>query len=541
MKIKLSIFSVFLFALLGLFPTRGLALAPHESLLLVNQNSSASKQIANHYIALRGIPEPNVVYLDIPTNAGIRISYNEYRSWIYEPTVAAVKERNLQNQILAWILSDGIPHSVSTSPVTSLQGMNFVRLQVPDQSLTHKGTYQSVYFAGPKGPDTAQGETLSLPVLAQKIIRNNMNPPIAGMSLAYTGPGGTSVPEAINCLKRGVESDFTQPNFASVYITTNKDIRTACRIWQFESVMQDFVDRKRPIGMTPGRPPDVPLVGWLNGTANFKPQGVNFVKGAIGDHLTSFGCAFHIPLQTKATDLIKAGAVAAGGAIDEPMSIWTKFPHARIFSHYQRGVTVLEAYQLSLSCPMQYMVIGEPFARPFAPKLELDVDVKTEDEMLHLNFNLKGSKPGDAFLYMVFLDGSPVTTFMKIPKVSVPLNRVPFGSHELRVLAFQNGNVIHWARWMTEWTHPGTKMAPKITSFAAKAEVDYHQKHSVDFTPIPGIKTYRLMQGRRELDAGETLTFDPKQAGKGPVTLRVDAVHKGTSPLRGPSVQIKVQ
>ena len=41
------------------------ALAPHQVLLLVNENSPDSVRVANHYTHLRGIPQINVVRLDL--------------------------------------------------------------------------------------------------------------------------------------------------------------------------------------------------------------------------------------------------------------------------------------------------------------------------------------------------------------------------------------------------------------------------------------------------------------------------------------------
>ena len=67
---------------------------PENLLLVVNQNSDASKTIANHYVRLRDIPPSNVLYLD--WKGGTASTSSEvFREQILRPITEAITSRKL--------------------------------------------------------------------------------------------------------------------------------------------------------------------------------------------------------------------------------------------------------------------------------------------------------------------------------------------------------------------------------------------------------------------------------------------------------------
>jgi len=105
------------------------------------------------------------------------------------------------------------------------------------------------------------------------------------------------------------------------------------------------------------------------GVARLPPlDTIQFVPGALADHLTSFGGQLdQRGGQSTALDWIAAGATASYGTVTEPCNHPQKFPHPQVLLlHFLQGVTALEAYWKSVGWPQQGVFVGEPLAAPFA-------------------------------------------------------------------------------------------------------------------------------------------------------------------------------
>jgi tetratricopeptide (TPR) repeat protein len=74
---------------------------PETTLVVVHTRSPASRRIANEYVALRGVPDANVLHLDgVPT---LRIlPYDAFRERILLPVLAAIRERGLAIDTVAY-------------------------------------------------------------------------------------------------------------------------------------------------------------------------------------------------------------------------------------------------------------------------------------------------------------------------------------------------------------------------------------------------------------------------------------------------------
>jgi uncharacterized protein (TIGR03790 family) len=98
-------------------------------------------------------------------------------------------------------------------------------------------------------------------------------------------------------------------------------------------------------------------------------EGLNtlqFVPGAIADHLTSAGGNLTDSGQMSALRWLEAGATGGYGTVSEPCNLPQKFPNPPVVSgFYLRGETLIEAYWKSVAMPGQGIFIGEPLAAPF--------------------------------------------------------------------------------------------------------------------------------------------------------------------------------
>jgi uncharacterized protein (TIGR03790 family) len=97
-------------------------------------------------------------------------------------------------------------------------------------------------------------------------------------------------------------------------------------------------------------------------------EGLEWVDGGLGDHLTSYGGQLGRPTgQATALDWIASGATASHGSVSEPCNHLQKFPHPQwLLLHYLQGSTAIEAYWKSVLWPQQSLFVGEPLAAPFA-------------------------------------------------------------------------------------------------------------------------------------------------------------------------------
>jgi uncharacterized protein (TIGR03790 family) len=87
---------VFAFVI-GLTPTAR-ALEPADVWLVVNKNVPESRQVADHYIAKRGVPKGNVITLDLP--AGENISRADYDARLAGPLRDALKDHKDRARVL---------------------------------------------------------------------------------------------------------------------------------------------------------------------------------------------------------------------------------------------------------------------------------------------------------------------------------------------------------------------------------------------------------------------------------------------------------
>jgi|SRR5579883_38478 len=97
--------SLFAIACLFAFSGFSFALEPKDVWLVVNQNMPESRQVADHYIAKRGVPKENVVELDLPK--GEDISRGDYDTKLAGPLRDVLKDKKDQVKVL--VTTYGVP------------------------------------------------------------------------------------------------------------------------------------------------------------------------------------------------------------------------------------------------------------------------------------------------------------------------------------------------------------------------------------------------------------------------------------------------
>lgn len=512
--------------LLTVLTLRAAAQLPSESLLIVNGSSPEALRVANHFIALRHIPDDRVLVLNPPEDF-----FREGQTTRWRVNRFAVNQ-NLLTPVLARLeaLNDPFPTALIFSPdwpthtrhedntPVSLTAYIASRGQLPPGEHIQNGQARSPWFVTPE--ERAQGRPL--PRFPAPGLRNaGLHP--AMMIGAFHEP--LDPDSIIAALTRSHAADFTSP-VGSVAIITNTDVRTRARAHQFEPAKERLEQRGIPVHLAErGLPLPEKIIGVLEGAATVPVSRYRgrLAPGAFAEHLTSFAGTFHTPQQTKMTEWIAAGAAGTVGTVDEPLSIWTKFPIAEMFERYALGNTLLEALMQSHGHPWQSLALGDPFCRPWASPLP-SARLQSAWTGNTLTLTLTGVRTGagtDAHLY---LDGSrlpgngPQWTWEANPETTGP---------EIDI-------ILHVRRtWAPPELHHLRKTLPTPipqTLTLAPTRRQPRGTYRLEFTAPRDLAQIELWQGNRRIYQSETrgrshiAEIPHSLTGLGPVRLQARAI-----------------
>jgi hypothetical protein len=190
------------------------------------------------------------------------------------------------------------------------------------------------------------------------------------MVLGNLGPRGLTVAEVQAQLAASVAADGSEPRGTVWFMVSGDQARTGPRRWAFAAAAKALTELGVAAEVRDGvlPPSGAQVAGATIGIAGFDwpASGAAIVPGAWCDHLTSTGGALQAGAgQTPFTVFLRAGAAGSGGAVSEPLNHHEKFPSAFVHLHRVRGLTLVEAVHRSMSCPYQYLAMGDPLSRPW--------------------------------------------------------------------------------------------------------------------------------------------------------------------------------
>lgn len=177
----------------------------------------------------------------------------------------------------------------------------------------------------------------------------------------------TSFEEAKALIDRGVKSEGSRPSGTAYLLSTSDRSRSVRNVFypQVERMLKGRFRVQRLNQDTLKDKHDV--LFYFTGKAHVeKLDTLDFLPGAIADHLTSAGGDLYGTSQMSALRWLEAGATGSYGTVVEPCAFPEKFPNPVVaIAHYMRGDTLIEAYWKSVRMPGQGIFIGEPLAAPF--------------------------------------------------------------------------------------------------------------------------------------------------------------------------------
>jgi uncharacterized protein (TIGR03790 family) len=301
--------------------------------LIVNDEEPNSVAIAEHYRKARDIPARNIVHVRIPGKPR-RLTAEQF---------AKLKEEidaRLPSDIDAVLMVWTAPYAVECNAITAAFTLGFD----PQQCAKPCGPGRPSPYFNSTAP-SPRGDSLRLAMLMPT----------------------ESVTEAKALIERGVASGFRAAPASAYYLVTGDKARNSrapffprsglvpARKLTIRTLQQDTLEGAKDI------------IIYQTGQANVgKLDTLQFLPGALADHLTSWGGDLLGDSQMSSLRWLEAGATATYGTVSEPCNHWQKFPNPTVLlRHYLNGATAIEAYWKSVAWPAQGLILGEPLAAPY--------------------------------------------------------------------------------------------------------------------------------------------------------------------------------
>lgn len=384
------------------------AMPASELGLLVNTQDAQSVAVASLYKSARNIPDANIIQVSFPVGSQNMsgAEFNALRADVLSRTPSSVQ---------AFALTWTNPWMVDCMSITSAFAFGFNSSYCqPANAQTCYTTLFSNYFSS----DSKQART-DLGIIP---------------TMMLAGTNTNNVQAVIN---RGRSSDLSFPRGDGYLLTTTDSVRSSrsSRFSYAASVWNDPVNSLKitHVNNSAGTGSDYltnvnNILFYFTGT--YFVEGLNtlqFVPGAVADHLTSYGGALTAGLdesQMSSLRWLEAGATGSYGTVVEPCNYRAKFPDPAILFHYYfSGESLIESYWKSVAMPIEGIFIGEPLARPWGTKVKSlesgEVEVHTSAFRAGKSYHLLKQSTEDASLYDVVQTipaGSPrFQTFTFLP------------------------------------------------------------------------------------------------------------------------------
>jgi len=305
--------------------------------VIVNDADPMSVRIGQYYKYRRRIPESNIVHVQFAPGHST-MSRTEFQR--VKARVDRVTPGHVQAYALAWMQ----PYRVECMSITTAFAAGF------DEGFCARG-------CGPTKPSP--------------YFNSNSHRPYDDYGLRPAMMlAGRDFKEVKKLIDRGVASDHTFPRGTGYLVSTSDKARNV-RAELYPEIIEQYASSPLDLRLVKA---DLihdrsNVLFYFTGIAHVKAlDTIQFVPGAIADHLTSFGGELDGNGQMSSLRWLEAGATGSYGAVVEPCNFLGKFPHPGVvISHYIRGESLVESYWKSVAMPGQGVFIGEPLAAPYAP------------------------------------------------------------------------------------------------------------------------------------------------------------------------------
>ena len=311
-------------------------ITPNQVAVVINLQDANSVIIGDYYLNARNIPRENLIAVNIAPGVA---TLNEDQFKVLRETIFSNINANIQVIVLTWTR----PFAVNCNSITSAVTMGYQSKQC--ENGCGVGVYNPYFNSSHEG--ALKDFNMRLSILLPT----------------------DSIEVAKNLIDKGVLSAF-KLNEATAYFLKTPDVdRSKPREPFFPKDLSFVADKKlhiRTIKSDSIKHKSDVMFYFTGAVTVPHLETLNFLPGAIADHLTSSGGVLYNDAQMSSLKWLEAGATGSYGSVSEPCNYWQKFPNpAVLLDHYLRGDTLIEAYWKSVYWPTQGLFIGEPLAAPY--------------------------------------------------------------------------------------------------------------------------------------------------------------------------------
>jgi uncharacterized protein (TIGR03790 family) len=307
----------------------------NELAIVINDADPLSIRIGNYYQQARNIPARNVLHVDFrPGRPSLaKAEFQRIKTRLDQQTPDAVQ---------AYAITWAAPYRVGCMSITTAFTFGFDTRFCSQQRCAP--TRHSSYFRHPSAtPYTDYGIRPTIAIAAENF------------------------KEARKLIDRGVSSDKTRPSGTAYLVSTSDKARNVRAIGYavIEKLMAGWINTRVVKSEALQNKNDI--LFYFTGRVSVPYlDTLQFVPGAIADHLTSAGGKLTGGKQMSALRWLEAGATGSYGTVVEPCNLTGKFPNpGLLMDFYGAGRTLLQAYWQSVQQPGEGIFIGEPLAAPF--------------------------------------------------------------------------------------------------------------------------------------------------------------------------------
>ena len=357
-------------------------LTPATTVVVANGKVPAGVELAKAFMRHRGIPDQNLIVLDLSTEEAI--TWSQYSDTLLNPLrskllaaglltgqfVAGKDVRGRQDYLptaapkLSWIvLMHGVPLKIQPSGIKVLgggkQGIRGDQACV-DSELALLATV-NLDPEGAKPSPWFQQRTLA-PADAAEIIR----------TARLDGPTPADVLRAMQGAWRAEAQGLRGRAYVDVggpYPDGDTWFKNAAELTQQLGFPTDIENTRQQFGVKARSDAPAFYLGWYSQKAEgrFALPSVQLAPGAIALHLHSFSAStLRFDSAGWTPWLVKQGAAHTSGNVYEPYLTFTLRPDLLI-QGLQQGMTIGEAaWYANPAVSWQGTILGDPFYRPFA-------------------------------------------------------------------------------------------------------------------------------------------------------------------------------
>lgn len=580
-------------ALIALLLPSRLALAgsgPENALVIIDPGLPESLYLGHRYVAARGIPARNVLYLRPDAESFAKLVDFQGRvvtgtleargivDHIDQVVLAPTRAFYVPASGLVGVPKNGCPVPVNRFAISMAYGL------LPQAPELLAGAYLEAgdFDGGSHSPNPYyggrfRGRSSALAFDAARLWQGGSpseegNRLLLGSLLGWTGERGNTVAEIDSLIERSLRADGTNPAGSFYFMNTPDQVRTLGRInndWAATVRSLEAMGGKGKVlqGVLPDSCTDASgqvvgchdALGVLTGIAGMDAVNARFslLPGAFADHLTSFAAMFDEGGQSKMSQWITKGASGTIGTVEEPCT-GGKFPVPDLHAHYFAGLSLAEATYRALPwLAFESLLLGDPLTAPFArpPRLLLEnLPAGPVRGLLTLAVSATAGQEGAGIRgFELYVDGRRQQQAEpaacpggegSCASLSLDTGRLADGWHQLAVIAIDNQAAALRARAQASIMVRNRGRSLSATVSPAEGDPNTVFTIKVDATGTTRPRALRLWQNERLVAAAdgraEALTLRGSVLGPGPSSLRLEAEYLDNSLAVAPPLPVAV-